>query len=593
MIGTTDPRAGERPPRLVAGGGTGDALAPGATLAGGRYRVGAVLGRGTFGITYAAADTRLARDVAVKELFPPGCERVDGRVWPSDDADLDEVRRRFVDEAAALARFAHPGIVRVYDLLEEAGTAYAVMELLRGRSLAAVLAERQGPLPWPEAVALARTLGEALDVVHQAGLLHRDVKPANVVLTDSGRIVLVDFGAARTFAAEHTSAMTQVLTPGYAPFEQYAGRARFGPPTDVYALGAMLYHLLTGRRPPSAADRLAGVALEPPSSVAPVPAGLDRAVLWAMALAPADRPPSAAAFVEALDPPPVAPAPNGTEATAATRPTPATTWTAATLVTPGTNGKAPTVVDRAADRPATTATPAPVVRPGPPPAGAHPTWVLPPPAPPPAPPNPTPAASPVTPRPPVTVSVPPGVVGAAVARRSLGPLPVLAGVFGAFVPVATTGLAVLVVVPLAAAVATSRRAARHRRARRGVRWWDGPTLAAGVAGGFVPAAVRSALAGLRSALLPLALVLAALGATRLAQPEGTTTTTGRVAQVVAGVGIALLVDRVARASGLGWAGQAPRGRPRGLVLALWVATAAGVLLALTLRLSLWPLPFGP
>jgi hypothetical protein len=189
--------------------------------------------------------------------------------------------------------------------------------------------------------------------------------------------------------------------------------------------------------------------------------------------------------------------------------------------------------------------------------------------------------------------VPAGVVRDAVATRSLGPLPVLAGAFGAFVPVATAALAVLVVLPLAAAVTASRRAGRHRRARRGVRWWDGPTLAAGVAGGFVPATVRSALAGLRSALLPLGLVLAAIGVTRLAQPVGTTTSAGRVAQAVAGVAVAVLVSRVARASGIGWAGQAPRGRPHGLVLALWVATVAGVLLALTLRLSLWPLPFGP
>ena len=281
----------------------------------------------------------------------------------------------------------------------------------------------------------------------------------------------------------------------------------------------------------------------------------------------------------------VTPATDGTAPTAVNPP--ATSGTAATAVSPtATNGTAATAVNP----PATNRTAPTAAAPA-----AHPTWVLPPAAPPvpPAPGPPAPRPGPVTARPPTAPPVPAGVVREAVDRRSLGPLPVLAGVFGAFVPVATAGLTVLVVLPLTAAVAASRRADRHRRARRGVRWWDGPTLAAGVAGGFVPATVRSAMAGLRSALLPLGLLLAAVGVIRLAQPEGTTTSAGRLAQVVAGVAIAILVNRVARSSGVGWAGQAPRGRPRGLVLALWVATAAGLALALTLRLSLWPLPFGP
>jgi F-box protein 11 len=122
------------------------------------------------------------------------------------------------------------------------------MEYLKGKTLSGVLGER-GPLPEGQAVDCIATMGDALTVVHQANLLHRDIKPENVIVTDEGRVVLVDFGTAREFAAGKTKQMTAMLTPGYAPLEQYGQQARFGPFTDIYALGATLYHLLTGQVP--------------------------------------------------------------------------------------------------------------------------------------------------------------------------------------------------------------------------------------------------------------------------------------------------------------------------------------------------------
>lgn len=314
----------------LATASAGVPVLPGA-LDGGRYRLEGVLGRGAFGVTYRAFDTRLARPVAVKELLGTGT--------PADT----ERERRFLAEARALARFTHPGIVRVYELLteEEHGRACVVMELLEGRSLREVL-ERRGRLPCDEALRLVRQAGAALGVVHAGGLLHRDVKPDNVLLADApegaDRVVLVDFGAARQFGAEGPATMTRLLTPGYAPPEQYSGRTDLGPATDTYALGATCYELLTGFPPPAATDRAAGAELVSPAALVPeVPSRVGEAVCWALALRPADRPPSVLAFLAALD----APEPLG-----APRPRPEAERTVVLSARPRT-GSAPAPTERA------------------------------------------------------------------------------------------------------------------------------------------------------------------------------------------------------------------------------------------------------
>jgi hypothetical protein len=348
-------------------------------------------------------------------------------------------------------------------------------------------------LPWPEAVRLTTAVGQALAVVHRAGLLHRDVKPGNVVLTDEGRVVLVDFGAARAIA---TAEMTQLLTPGYAPPEQYARQGRFGPATDVYALGGFLFHLLTGACPPSATDRFAG---EPLPAVPGVPPSLDAAIRWAMALTAADRPQTVDAFLTAL------------------RPT-------TSFVHGGIRQ-----VDAPVHKPAVVGDPG---------------------------------------------------------RRGLGPIPWLAAACGALVPVATIAVAVGVVLPVAASVADTARADRHRRARRGRRWWDRSGLAVGVVGRLVPTLLRSLTAALAPAVLATVVGGLAVAVAELTTLEGTVNATTRAAQAVAGGCTAFVVASVARRLNLGWAGGAD-GTSR---LVLWALTVLVGLLALSLRLSLWPLP---
>ncbi len=284
-------------------GGYSSALPLGTSLHGGRYAVGRVLGQGGFGITYLGSDARARRPVAIKEFFPHGSARHGMDVQPSGAmtaADYNGARTKFLDEARILSRFHHPGIVDVFDTFDGNNTAYMVMELLRGRSLLKLL-EETGPVPEYETVEYATRVGEALEVVHGANLLHRDIKPDNIMLTDDGRVVLIDFGNARTFAAGKTGRMTTMLTPGYAPLEQYGQQVRFGPFTDVYALGATLYHLATGQMPADATDRATGAPLTPPHEVNPhVSVGVSEAIVWAMAIRIDERPQTVGAFVSAL-----------------------------------------------------------------------------------------------------------------------------------------------------------------------------------------------------------------------------------------------------------------------------------------------------
>jgi serine/threonine protein kinase len=283
--------------------GYSSALPPGTQLQGGLYAVGKMLGQGGFGITYLGSDSQARRPVAIKEFFPHGSARSGRDVHPATTlvaADYTGGRAKFFDEARVLAQFHHPGIVDVYTAFEENNTAYMVMEYLRGTSLEGLLEER-GLLPEREAVGYIVRVGEALQVVHAANLLHRDIKPGNIMLTDDGRIVLIDFGTARTYTAGKTGRMTTMVTPGYAPLEQYGQKVRFGPFTDIYALGATLYHLLTGHMPADATDRVTGVALKAPHEVNPaVDEEVSAAVMWAMEIRVDQRPQTVGVFTAAL-----------------------------------------------------------------------------------------------------------------------------------------------------------------------------------------------------------------------------------------------------------------------------------------------------
>jgi serine/threonine protein kinase len=283
---------------------TTDALPAGTMLASGSYVVDRVLGQGGFGITYLCRDTRLDRVVAIKEFFPFGCLRQNHSVQPSRALtlpDYDSAKARFLQEARTLARFKHSSIVDVYTVFEENNTAYMVMEFLEGKSLTVLMQEHRGRLTEDEAVRYIEHVGNALQAVHEVGLLHRDLKPENVIACNDGRVMLIDFGTAKEYSANTTQGHTVVVTPGYAPLEQYAQRAQRGAYTDVYGLAATLYHLLTGEVPVAASDRAMGVELTPVRELNPqVSRKVARAVEAGLQIEISKRPQSVREFLDVL-----------------------------------------------------------------------------------------------------------------------------------------------------------------------------------------------------------------------------------------------------------------------------------------------------
>ncbi len=283
-----------------------DAL-PDGTLLIGAYAVESVLGQGGFGITYRCHDQMLDRRVAVKEFFPSGCRRHNAEVVAArglSEADFREARAQFLAEARVLARCHHVGIVGVHAAFEANSTAYMVMELLHGKTLAQLLSGRRGCMEQAEAVAIIERVGEALSFVHGQNLLHRDIKPDNIIVCDDGRVMLIDFGTARETVVNQVQNQTVVVTPGYAPLEQYARQARRGAFTDVYSLAATLYHLLSGQMPPAASDRAMGVQLRPLRELNPqIGASVAHATECALQMEIAKRPQSVREFLDLLHAP--------------------------------------------------------------------------------------------------------------------------------------------------------------------------------------------------------------------------------------------------------------------------------------------------
>ena len=274
-------------------------LPAGSALQQGKFTVGRVLGEGGFGITYKGAHTELQRPVAIKELFPQdpglGAVRINSRVTVrvAQTEEFQRARASMLEEARVIASFQSQGIVDVYDMFLENGTAYIVMEYLEGQTLEARL-EQTGRLPLDEVRRIAQEMCDALEEVHARRWLHRDIKPANIMLMPEGRAVLIDFGAARTFQADRTQKHTRIFTKPYAAPEQWSEEARFGSYTDVFCLGATLYHALTGSPPLNAMERLYnGQALTWPSGN---PDPLHTALQQALELREEDRPPTMAVF---------------------------------------------------------------------------------------------------------------------------------------------------------------------------------------------------------------------------------------------------------------------------------------------------------
>lgn len=225
------------------------------------YEIGPVLGVGGFGITYKGYDHMLSCDVAIKEYLPNGValRTHDGiTVVPKSDQDQDFYNyglNRFLEEARILAKFREQSIVRVTRFLEGNGTAYLVMDYEQGQPLNAYL-KAHGVLSEDRILSMLVPLLTGLAEVHGKGYLHRDIKPGNIYLREDGSPVLLDFGAARQSMGGHTQAVTSMVTPGYAPIEQYNTTGKQGPWTDFYGLGATLYRCIAGASPVGAPDRV-------------------------------------------------------------------------------------------------------------------------------------------------------------------------------------------------------------------------------------------------------------------------------------------------------------------------------------------------
>ena len=301
------------------------------TVLAGKYLVGPVLGEGGFGITYAGYDLNMETRIAIKEYFPVelvsrdttrrteggGSDRVIS-LSGEKSKTYQQGLKKYVDEARNVSQFSGtPGVVSVKDFFYENDTAYIVMEYIEGVSLKEYLKQKGGRLPEEEALAILRPVLEALEQVHGAGIVHRDISPDNIMLTFAGEggtsresgasggasgtvpatvygniaaVRLIDFGAARMTAKNDQKSLTIILKHGYAPEEQYRSHGEQGPWTDVYALCAVLYRMLTGKVPEPAMDRLFSDGLKRPEELgAAVSPAVSKAIMRGLAVKKDDR----------------------------------------------------------------------------------------------------------------------------------------------------------------------------------------------------------------------------------------------------------------------------------------------------------------
>lgn len=237
-------------------------LCPGTVLQG-KYLVGKVLGEGGFGITYIGWNIFREEKVAIKEFYPQELmvRDMENHTTVHTFAGKEKVVQKgkdvFIREAKTMAGLSKiEGIVDMKDVFTENQTVYIVMDLIEGKNLKQYARENGGRLPINKALELLKPVMDALEHVHAHGLIHRDISPDNIMITPDGKAVLLDFGAAREISAEGERSLTVNLKHGYAPIEQYQTHGAQGPWTDVYALCATIYRLITGKTLPNAADRI-------------------------------------------------------------------------------------------------------------------------------------------------------------------------------------------------------------------------------------------------------------------------------------------------------------------------------------------------
>ncbi|MDZ8104430.1 MAG: serine/threonine-protein kinase, partial [Nostoc sp. DedQUE12a] len=274
----------------------------GQRLQGGKYVIDKILGQGGFGITYKALHVELNRTVVIKTP----------NEHLSHEPEYDKYIDRFIQEGRTLARLSqdpHPHIVGVIDLFKEGTTHCLVMDFVPGENLFETV-RRRGALPETEIVPCIRQIGEALMVVHQAGLVHRDAHPGNIMLRTNGKAVLIDFGIAKELLPKTLSSTGNAGNHGFAPYEQMTRGSR-EPTVDVYCLAATLYYVVTGQNPTtSLVRRLHDVPLTPPKQIiSGISDQLNQAILKGMALEAKDRPQSMQAWLAMLEAPKATPPP--------------------------------------------------------------------------------------------------------------------------------------------------------------------------------------------------------------------------------------------------------------------------------------------
>lgn len=286
--------------------GTNTILPANTVLQGSKYRIVRKLGQGGFGITYEGLQTGLNRKVAIKEFFMKDyCGREDSTtvtcLLPDNYQKVHSSQKKFLKEARMIADLQHTNIVKIIDVFEENNTVYYVMEHIEGGSLQDYVLN-EGGLSEKKSISLIRQIASALDCVHQRNILHLDVKPANIMMRDKETAVLIDFGISKHYGetGTQTTSSNVGVSRGYAPMEQYneGGVATFSPATDVYSLGATLFFMITGQRPPEAQIVLS-------EGLPPFPKSISKstreAVTAAMRPTRAERPQSIDAFLRIID----------------------------------------------------------------------------------------------------------------------------------------------------------------------------------------------------------------------------------------------------------------------------------------------------
>ena len=279
-----------------------EALPAGTTLLGDQFTIKRPISNGGFGITYLAQDNYLERNVVIKECFPEVfCRREGLQVLVRSHSHHDKNRaivEMFMREARSIAKMRHPNIVGVHRIFEDNETAYMVLDLIDGRDLLNIINDEDQVLtPKQISETLIKVL-DAVDLVHNQDLLHRDISPDNILLDKWGSPVLIDFGAAREEASRETRALSAVLIvkDGYSPQEFYFAGGKQSASSDLYALGATFYHLITGEAPPNSQTRMAEFAGKNPDPCAPLAGRFDEydpdflaAIDKAMQILPKDR----------------------------------------------------------------------------------------------------------------------------------------------------------------------------------------------------------------------------------------------------------------------------------------------------------------